>query len=382
MRTALRGPARLRRCRHPRGRRIASPRATGGGGTCTVPIGMPIATAISVRGIPRKKCWTTIARHSGSSRRSASSSCSRSATPADSSPTDGIRIGVSSTSIDRRRRRLATSMQALHGQAAEPGVEPVRVAQPGQVPPGSHHGVLDGVSRELAVPEDQAGGPVQPRDGRARKHREGVLVASLRPHDEVSLVHGRSAPWRGSPGRARMLLALTVPERFPATRNRAHPDRLVRRPDRTFGPQTAPDRTASVRTRPNPPLAQEPSEPHDRPAARLALRARRGAGPHHHAPDPRGLRPPQGVPDARRDGRGRARREPAGDGRRVHRAHGPVGIRQEHAAAAPRRPRPTHVRRGASSMASPSAACPTTRRRACAASERASCSSRSTWSRS
>ena len=79
----------------------------------TVPTGIPIATAISVRGIPRKKCWTTIARHSGSSRLSASSSCSRSAMPADSSPTDGIRMGVSSTSIDRRRRRLATSMQAL-----------------------------------------------------------------------------------------------------------------------------------------------------------------------------------------------------------------------------------------------------------------------------
>lgn len=39
----------------------------------------------------------------------------------------------------------------------------------------------------------QAGGPVQPRDGRAGKHREGILVAFLCPLYEVSLVHGRSA---------------------------------------------------------------------------------------------------------------------------------------------------------------------------------------------
>ena len=84
-------------------------------------------------------------------------------------------------------------MQALHRELPEPGVEPVRVAQPGEVPPGPHHRVLDGVPREVAVPEDEAGSRVQARDGRARQRREGVLVASLRPHDEVSLVHGRSA---------------------------------------------------------------------------------------------------------------------------------------------------------------------------------------------
>ena len=46
----------------------------------------------------------------------------------------------------------------------EPGIEPVRVTQPGQVAPGSHQGVLDRVARELAVPEDEARGRVQPGD--------------------------------------------------------------------------------------------------------------------------------------------------------------------------------------------------------------------------
>jgi hypothetical protein len=50
--------------------------------------------------------------------------------------------------------------------------------------------VLDRVSRELVVPEDQSGRPVQPRDERAGKHREGVMIASLRSLDELSLVHG------------------------------------------------------------------------------------------------------------------------------------------------------------------------------------------------
>ena len=50
--------------------------------------------------------------------------------------------------------------------------------------------ILDRVSRELVVPEDQAGRRVQPRDEHAGKHGEGVMIASLRSLDELSLVHG------------------------------------------------------------------------------------------------------------------------------------------------------------------------------------------------
>ena len=43
----------------------------------------------------------------------------------------------------------------------EPGIEPRRVAQTGQVAPGSDIRLLDGVSRELRVAEDEAGDSLQ-----------------------------------------------------------------------------------------------------------------------------------------------------------------------------------------------------------------------------
>ena len=42
----------------------------------------------------------------------------------------------------------------------------------------------------LVVPEDQSGRPVQPRDERAGKHGEGVMIASPGSLHELSLVHG------------------------------------------------------------------------------------------------------------------------------------------------------------------------------------------------
>ena len=76
-------------------------------------------------------------------------------------------------------------------QTVDPGIEPVGVAQPRQVPPGADQGFLDRVSRELAIPEDEPGSRVQPRDSRAGKHREGVMIAPLRLFHETSLVHCR-----------------------------------------------------------------------------------------------------------------------------------------------------------------------------------------------
>ena len=86
----------------------------------------------------------------------------------------------------------------MDGQAVEPGVEPVRVAQPGQIAPGSDEGILDRVSRELAVPEDEAGGSVQPREGSAGDHGKGVMIALPRSLDETTLVHGRLSYRRGT----------------------------------------------------------------------------------------------------------------------------------------------------------------------------------------
>src|SRR4029079_7775737 len=76
-------------------------------------------------------------------------------------------------------------------QSMKPGVETVDVAQRRQVPPASDHRLLDGVSRELTIAEDQASGSVQPRDGPAGEHGEGVMIATVRSLDESSLVHGR-----------------------------------------------------------------------------------------------------------------------------------------------------------------------------------------------
>ena len=85
-------------------------------------------------------------------------------------------------------------------EAVQPGVESVRVAQPGQVPPGANEGLLDGVSRSLGIPEDEPGGGVQAIDRGACEHGKGVMIALLRPFHEVTLhvVH-RLGPRPGWP---------------------------------------------------------------------------------------------------------------------------------------------------------------------------------------
>ena len=75
-------------------------------------------------------------------------------------------------------------------EASEPGVEALRVAQTRQALPGPDKALLDRVPRELVVPENQAGCRIQPRDGGAGKRGEGVMIAPLRPLDELPLVHG------------------------------------------------------------------------------------------------------------------------------------------------------------------------------------------------
>jgi hypothetical protein len=78
-------------------------------------------------------------------------------------------------------------------ESMEPGVEPIGLTQPGQIPPGSEECVLDSVACELRVPEDQSSGLVQPHDSSASELGEGVVIASLGPLHEQSLVHGRLA---------------------------------------------------------------------------------------------------------------------------------------------------------------------------------------------
>ena len=80
-------------------------------------------------------------------------------------------------------------MQERETRLRSQAFEAIRIAKRRKVPPGAQEALLDRVSRELVVPEDQAGRRVQPRDEQAGKHGEGVAIASLCSLDELSLVH-------------------------------------------------------------------------------------------------------------------------------------------------------------------------------------------------
>jgi hypothetical protein len=79
----------------------------------------------------------------------------------------------------------------VDGQSSEPAVEGGRIAQSGQITPRPDERILDGVPREVVVPDDEPGRRVQARDGRAGERGKGVVIALLRSLDESSLVHGR-----------------------------------------------------------------------------------------------------------------------------------------------------------------------------------------------
>jgi len=77
----------------------------------------------------------------------------------------------------------------VHRQAVQPGVEPIGIAQPGQVPPGTDEGLLDGVASELRVPKDEAGRRVEAGEPGVDELGERGLIAAPRALDELSLVH-------------------------------------------------------------------------------------------------------------------------------------------------------------------------------------------------
>ena len=61
----------------------------------------------------------------------------------------------------------------------------------------SGRNVLDGVSRELRVPDDEASGCVQPGQSGRGEHREGVMIASPGPLHQLQLLHDRLSMRRG-----------------------------------------------------------------------------------------------------------------------------------------------------------------------------------------
>ena len=92
--------------------------------------------------------------------------------------------------LDRPPSATAKDIDAgARDEAPEPALEPIRIAQGWQATPRADEPILDRVSREIVVPEDQSGSSVQPRDEHADEHRKGVMIASLCSFDEFSLVH-------------------------------------------------------------------------------------------------------------------------------------------------------------------------------------------------
>jgi hypothetical protein len=107
-------------------------------------------------------------------------------------------------------------------QSVQPGLEPLRIAKTRQVAPGADECLLDRVARELRVPKDEAGGRVQPRESDVDEFGKGVMIASLRSCNGVSLVHGRLVRCHDLGGRVRQGMASPSSERFIT---RTNPDR-------------------------------------------------------------------------------------------------------------------------------------------------------------
>ena len=67
----------------------------------------------------------------------------------------------------------------------EPGIEPLRFTEPGELTPCLDHRLLNGVLGRIRVPEDLAGDPEQPLAGRPDEPLEGVLIAARRPTEHI-----------------------------------------------------------------------------------------------------------------------------------------------------------------------------------------------------
>ena len=105
---------------------------------------------------------------------------------------DGRRVDRRELDLDGSPSPAARLVDAgIDGESIQPGIEPVGISKLREVPPGPDQPLLDRVACELRVPEDEAGGLVQPHDGRAGELGEGVMIASPCALHEPSLVHGR-----------------------------------------------------------------------------------------------------------------------------------------------------------------------------------------------
>ena len=84
---------------------------------------------------------------------------------------DGRSIGVEVDLDDPALAPPGEVETGVDGQAMEPGIEPVWVAQAREVAPGANVRILDRVPREIGVPDDEASRGIEPRDGRVDEQR-------------------------------------------------------------------------------------------------------------------------------------------------------------------------------------------------------------------
>jgi len=102
----------------------------------------------------------------------------------------GVARWLSGKPLDLGRpTALAASFRVagVDDEAAEPGIEALGLAKGGQIAPRTQQGLLDSVLGSVGVAQDPAGDGVAPGDVRGGQRGERLVIALLRPFDEVEL---------------------------------------------------------------------------------------------------------------------------------------------------------------------------------------------------
>ena len=117
--------------------------------------------------------------------------------------------------LDRAPPTATKEIEAgIDHQPVQPGVEAIRVTEPRQIAPGADEALLDRILCQVRVTEDQSGGCVQSPEGAIDELGKGVMIASLRPFDTLSLIHDRLACGTAVNGRTQQGMASVFPEWF------------------------------------------------------------------------------------------------------------------------------------------------------------------------
>ncbi len=100
-------------------------------------------------------------------------------------------VGWSNGTDTSRRPAFCSRLDitCMDDEPMEPGFEPLRISERGQVAPCAQQRLLRRVLGAVMVTEDAVGEAIAPIDRGVDEGREGVAIASARPYHEVDL-HG------------------------------------------------------------------------------------------------------------------------------------------------------------------------------------------------